>query len=422
MMRKMPALVKARLLVAACLILSSVTSALAARGTDETCTDVRQKQEVSDLKNLLPLANAGNAEAQLKVGNLYDDGCGVEFDRKKSIFWWQKAAEAGVAEAQYLVGRYLDYKDPNSGETPTLEEYKKAFELHEKAARQNYAPAKTRLGDFYSYGYGVKIDPAKQLYWYKEAAKQNDLRAIYALYGFFGLYRDTAQFHDYELSLALGLYYKKLSNDENFYFDGLPQNLSQESRRVGYELAERGTNAIIQRIEGVIENINNPASAVLTKTLSCQVTETTTLNNRSANPTSQTCIFRLRNISNGISFSMPVIGQHGRCEMSYLFFGSDERRAGNWQAQNFLLNPRVTRFGTSGYQTSSFGSFSDESEVLLDHSINAENEGQLSAKTTLNLNKKNLDVRYIHRFESVSASGVTQVQRTMSGQCKIIPN
>ena len=422
MMRKMPVLVKARLLVAACLILSSVTSALAARGTDETCTEARQKQEVSDLKNLLPLANSGNADAQLKVGNLYEAGCGVEFNREKSVLWWQKAAEAGVAEAQYHVGRYLDSKDPNSGETPTLEEYRKAFEWHEKAARQNYAPAKARLGDFYFYGYGVKEDTAKQLFWHKEAAKQNDFGAIYTLYAFFGLYRDTAQYHDHELALALGLYYKKITKNENFYFDGLPRNLSQESRRVGYELADRGINAIVQRIEDAIETINNPTAAILTKTLSCQVTETTSINNRSVNPTSQTCVFRLRKISNGISFSMPLVGQTGRCEMSYLFFGSEERRVGNWQVQNFLLKPSITRFGTSGYQTSSFGAFSDDYEVQLDHAISAENDGRLSAKTTLNLDMHTLGVRYLHRFESVSAKGVSQVQRTMNGRCKIIPN
>jgi hypothetical protein len=108
--------------------------------------------------------------------------------------------------------------------------------------------------------------------------------------------------------------------------------------------------------------------------------------------------------------------------MSYLFFGSEERRTGIWQVQNFLLNPRVNRFGTSGYQTSSFGSFSDDFEVQLDHVISAENEGRLSAKTTLNLDRHTLGVRYLHRFESVSAKGVSQVQRTMNGRCKIIPN
>ena len=422
MMREIPALVKARLLVAACVVLSSVTSALAARGTDETCTDVRQKQEVSDLKNLLPLANAGNAEAQLKIGNLYEGNCGVQFDREKSIFWLQKAAEAGVAEAQYRVGRYLDYKDPNSGETPTLEEYKKAFELHEKAARQNYAPAKTRLGDFYFYGYGVKKDPAKQLYWYKEAAKQNDLRAIYGLYGFFGLYRDTAQYHDQELALALGLYYKKLSNDENFYFDGLPRNLPQESRRVGSALADRGINAIVQRIEGVIENINKPSDASSSKTLSCQVTETLTFNTRSLNPTSETCVFRLRNVSNGISFSMPVVGRPGRCNMGSLFVGGDERQADNWQSQVFLFQPKTSRFGTAGKQFSSFGAVKNDQQVAINSEINAFNDAKINVKTNLVLEQRSLRLSYHHQTVIVEDKGVSQIQRTMNGQCKFIQN
>ena len=45
-------------------------------------------------------AEQGLAPAQFRLGCLYDDGKGVEKDRQEAIKWWRKAAKQGNADAQ----------------------------------------------------------------------------------------------------------------------------------------------------------------------------------------------------------------------------------------------------------------------------------------------------------------------------------
>jgi len=56
------------------------------------------------LKEWVPLANKGNAEAQFGLGSMYDDGEGVKQDFKQALVWYRKAAEQGNASAQENMG------------------------------------------------------------------------------------------------------------------------------------------------------------------------------------------------------------------------------------------------------------------------------------------------------------------------------
>ncbi len=56
------------------------------------------------LRELRPLANQGNAEAQFNLGGMYDKGEGVPQDDTEAVKWYRKAAEQGYAEAQYSLG------------------------------------------------------------------------------------------------------------------------------------------------------------------------------------------------------------------------------------------------------------------------------------------------------------------------------
>ncbi len=56
------------------------------------------------LRELRPLANQGNAEAQFNLGVMYDKGEGVPQDDTEAVKWYRKAAEQGYAEAQYSLG------------------------------------------------------------------------------------------------------------------------------------------------------------------------------------------------------------------------------------------------------------------------------------------------------------------------------
>lgn len=78
----------------------------------------------------LPLADAGDAEAQLNIGFLYDAGQGVPVDPSRAANWYRRSAEHGHAAAQY------------------------------------------NLGMMYSAGRGVTRDPAQARYWLELAAGQ----------------------------------------------------------------------------------------------------------------------------------------------------------------------------------------------------------------------------------------------------------
>ncbi|HHF0414735.1 TPA: tetratricopeptide repeat protein [Haemophilus influenzae] len=55
-------------------------------------------------KFLLPLAEQGNAQAQLMLGSMYANGLGVKQDDVEAVKWYRKAAEQGVANAQAMLG------------------------------------------------------------------------------------------------------------------------------------------------------------------------------------------------------------------------------------------------------------------------------------------------------------------------------
>lgn len=51
-----------------------------------------------------PLAEQGNAQAQVMLGLLYDQGQGVISDFSKAVYWWRQAAEQGDPLAQDFLG------------------------------------------------------------------------------------------------------------------------------------------------------------------------------------------------------------------------------------------------------------------------------------------------------------------------------
>lgn len=50
------------------------------------------------------LANQGDAIAQFDLGEIYEDGNGVNQDYAKAFEWYQKAANQGDARAQFKLG------------------------------------------------------------------------------------------------------------------------------------------------------------------------------------------------------------------------------------------------------------------------------------------------------------------------------
>ena len=114
--------------------------AVAMAGPLEDARTAEQRGDyATELALLRPLADQGNALAQLGLGVMYAKGQGVPQDYAQAVVWYRKAAEQGDADAQTLVGL------------------------------------------MYANGHGVSQDYTQALIWYRKAAEQGDVRAQFGL-------------------------------------------------------------------------------------------------------------------------------------------------------------------------------------------------------------------------------------------------
>jgi TPR repeat protein len=97
------------------------------------------------LKEIAPLAKAGNADAQHLLGLMYYMGRGVLQDYKQAFAWHQKAALQGKADAQYVVGA-MYYKG-----NAVPPDQKQAVYWFRKAAEQGHPEAQYALALLYRY-------------------------------------------------------------------------------------------------------------------------------------------------------------------------------------------------------------------------------------------------------------------------------
>ena len=121
------------------------------------------------IKELQTRAEAGDANAQFHVGNLYDGStpC-LPDDRVKRIEWYGKAANQGHAKS--LV-RLADYYLHGWGVSQDVDQ---AASLYRNAAAQGEVEAMRKLGNMYHSGKLVPKDLAEAENWYLEAAARGD--------------------------------------------------------------------------------------------------------------------------------------------------------------------------------------------------------------------------------------------------------
>lgn len=110
-------------------------------------------------RELTPLADAGDIDAQYYLGGLYYKGEGVEQDYAKAVDWFSKSADRGNAKAQtdlaqcYLFGYGVE-KDAAE-----------AVRWYRRAAAQGYAPAALNLAALISSGTGTEKNLQRAHMW-----------------------------------------------------------------------------------------------------------------------------------------------------------------------------------------------------------------------------------------------------------------
>lgn len=81
-----------------------LASGMCFAGFDEGLTAANKGDFATAILNWRPLAEQGNARAQLILGAMYADGQGVPQDYKEAVVWFRKAADQGFARAQFSLG------------------------------------------------------------------------------------------------------------------------------------------------------------------------------------------------------------------------------------------------------------------------------------------------------------------------------
>lgn len=130
-------------------------------------------------------------EIWMDLAEMYGNGFGIEQNPVQSLSWCRKAAEAGLAAAQYNLGLKIEYG------LGVKQDAIQAVFWYRKAADQGYAGAQCNLGLNYECGYGVEQDTVQAAFWYRRAAEQGYVYAqieLGALYEFgVGVARDGEQ-------------------------------------------------------------------------------------------------------------------------------------------------------------------------------------------------------------------------------------
>ena len=119
----------------------------------------------------MKLAKKGNAEAQFKVGEMYETGFGVKEDKTEAMSWITKAANQGHETAGFKL-LYLDIEKNGVNNAN-----KAKFEVMKTKANEGNPQAQYYIGKMYSRGVGVKRNSNKAIGWLNKAALVGVLEA-----------------------------------------------------------------------------------------------------------------------------------------------------------------------------------------------------------------------------------------------------
>lgn len=128
-----------------------------------------QKEYASAMKELAPLAQAGNVEAQVLLGKMYMLGQGVPKNTDLALQWFHAASEQGNAEAEFFLGAMylLPAKDIPQG-----------LKWLRLSAEQGTTDAQLLVGMAYLKGSDLPRDLVQADVWLHLAATQGDRFAI----------------------------------------------------------------------------------------------------------------------------------------------------------------------------------------------------------------------------------------------------
>ena len=162
---------KLALIVAVALMGISVSQS-AWGGFKEGMDAYLRKDYLTAFKELKPVAERGDAEAQYNIAVMYERGLGVVKNYKESVKWLRKAVTKGFPKAQSSLGQRYYYGEG------VPQDYKEAVKWFRNAAEQGDAIAQSRLGVMYGQGRGVLKDIVMAYMWWIIASASGDKDSV----------------------------------------------------------------------------------------------------------------------------------------------------------------------------------------------------------------------------------------------------
>lgn len=122
-------------------------------------------------KWLIPWAEQGKAEAQYRMGILYEEGKAVKQNTAQALKWYRAAAKQGHVGAK----RRLQSLEKTIANTSGNESV--ALNWYQELASEGDVNAQYNLGFMYETGWGVPIDEIEAARWYEPAAENKNVQA-----------------------------------------------------------------------------------------------------------------------------------------------------------------------------------------------------------------------------------------------------
>jgi hypothetical protein len=200
-------------------------------GLKEGYEALARQDYATAIKEYRPLAERGNAEAQYRIGRMYEFGKGYPQDKAKGIAWIRKAAAQNHADAQQELG-FIYATGDGVKQDDVL-----AVAWFRKAANHGDATAQYNLGLLYAKGQGVQKDYAQAIDWWRKSAAQGNADAQFKLGVVYHNGDGVAK--DEVLALANATIAARGGDKENVaYRNEIAKQLTPEQRRSAQALAD----------------------------------------------------------------------------------------------------------------------------------------------------------------------------------------
>ncbi len=183
-------------------------------------------------RELKPLVEQGNTDAQMGIGAMHYFGKGMPQDYAEAAKWMSKPAEAGDVEGQFLLGSMYE-----KGQG-VPQDYSEAAKWYRKAAEQRNDQAQFILGEMYDNGRALPQDHAEAIEWYQKSAGMGNTKAFSLLYEKFRPLAEQGQLHaQYELGELYSSYYgewKDYAEAVKWYRSAADQGFAGAQYKMGF--------------------------------------------------------------------------------------------------------------------------------------------------------------------------------------------